>query len=251
MAVLGILLTSCGAKKPAVKPGADEAMLENIIARHQESEPDFKTLYARLRGTYDDGYEEQSISVSLRMQKNDTIWLSAKLFGLIPLAKALITPTHVKYYDKINHVYFDGDFRLLSHWLGTDLNFEKVQDLLIGQAIDDLNQKDFVLKASLANGYQIAKKNDNLLKEEFLIDGDNFRLAGQQLTRKLQKQSVTITYPAYGEQEGVVFPKKIDIRINQKEENTKINIDYRSLEFNRPASFPFKIPSGYKEIDLQ
>src|SRR5699024_922108 len=137
-----------------------------------------------------------------------------------------------------------------SHRLGTDLNFEKVQNLLTGQAMDDLNGKDFVLKTSARGDYKVSGKNTGSLKEDFLIDKDNFRLTGQQLTRKLQKQSVTITYPVYGEQDGVVFPQKIDIRINQKDENIKINIDYRSLEFDRPASFPFKIPSGYKEIDL-
>ena len=41
------------------------------------------------------------------------------------MAKALITPTKVSYYEKINNTYFEGDFSLLSNWLGTDLDFQK------------------------------------------------------------------------------------------------------------------------------
>ena len=31
---------------------------------------------------------------------------------------------------------------------------------------------------------------------------------------------------------------------------TQLDLEYRSLEFNKNISFPFKIPSGYKEIIL-
>ena len=47
------------------------------------------------------------------------------------------------------------------------------------------------------------------------------------------------------------MPKGITIIANEKESTTKINIDYRSLEFNQPVSFPFEIPSGYKEITIE
>mgnify|MGYP000610213333 CR=1 FL=1 len=32
---------------------------------------------------------------------------------------------------------------------------------------------------------------------------------------------------------------------------TTINIEYRSVEFNNDLTFPFSIPSGYKEISLK
>jgi hypothetical protein len=37
--------------------------------------------------------------------------------------------------------YFEGDFSALSQWLGTDLDYNKIQNLLVGEALDDLQSK--------------------------------------------------------------------------------------------------------------
>ena len=44
-----------------------------------------------------------------------------------------------KYYEKINGNYFEGDFNI-KPILGTDLDFNKIQNMLLGRAIDDLNK---------------------------------------------------------------------------------------------------------------
>jgi hypothetical protein len=48
------------------------------------------------------------------------------------MAKASITPTSVSYYEKIKGTYFEGDFSALSQWLGTDLDYNKIQNMLLG-----------------------------------------------------------------------------------------------------------------------
>jgi hypothetical protein len=47
------------------------------------------------------------------------------------MAKASITPTSVSYYG----TYFEGDFSALSQWLGTDLDYNKIQNMLLGEAL--------------------------------------------------------------------------------------------------------------------
>lgn len=247
--IVSFIAVSCGTKIKAMEGPLKNATVKRVIKRHQYSAPNFKTLNARLRGSYDDGDAKQSISISMRMKKDDTIWLSAKLAGLIPLAKVLITPDHVLFYDKVNRQFFDGDFSLLSKWLGTDLNFQKVQNLLLGQAIYPLKKDNFELK-TVQNGYQLSSIDGKDVLKSFLIGKENFRLKGQQVKRLSTRQSVTITYPTYRETQKREFPKTIDIIVNQKSVTTKINIHYRTLEINDPVSFPFKVPAGYKEIQI-
>lgn len=250
MVCLCFILTACGTKNVLTSGKLKNATANKVIRRHHRSEPDFKTLQASLRGSYYNGDETQSIGISMRMRKNDTIWLSAKLAGLIPLAKVLITKNRVRFYEKINHSYFDGDFSLLSNWLGTDLDFEKVQDLLIGQAIYNLKDGTYNLETT-EKGYRLLDLDASQIVKLFLIDKSNFRLVGQQFTREQNHQSVTVSYPKYQEKDKRIFPKKINIIVNQKNKTTKINIDYRSLDFNAPVSFPFKMPSDYKEIIIK
>lgn len=69
--------------------------------------------------------------------------VSIRFLG-ITMAKALITPKEVKYYEKINGTYFEGDYASLSEWLGTDLDFNKIQNMLLGQPIDDLTQQKYL-----------------------------------------------------------------------------------------------------------
>lgn len=247
--VFGLLVISCGPKKTAAERKAD-ATKENVIKQNLAVAPAFKTMQGRLRGSYDDGEDSQSISVSIRMEKDKAIWLSAKLAGIIPLAKVMVTPKRVQFYEKINGSYFDGDFSLLSKWLGTELDFNKVQNLLIGQPIYELNAKEYRL-TSTQNGYQLASIEENPIAKSFLIDLLTFKTKAQQLVRASESQGVTITYGEFYDQENYRMPKNITIIANQSEGTTKINIDYRSLEFNEAVTFPFSIPSGYEEIEIE
>jgi hypothetical protein len=45
----------------------------------------------------------------------------------------------VSYYEKIKGTYFEGDFSALSQWLGTDLDYNKIQNML-GEPLDDLSK---------------------------------------------------------------------------------------------------------------
>ncbi|MDR6299855.1 DUF4292 domain-containing protein [Mesonia maritima] len=245
-----LAVIACGSKKAVTRSIESDADAATLIKKHNASEVDFKTLEARLRGSYVTEEEQQSISVSMRMEKDKVIWLSAKLAGIIPLAKVKITPNRVQYYEKINGTYFDGDFSLLSKWLGTDLDFKKVQNLLIGQAIYNLNAEPYKVE-NTDQGVRLASKNNSEVAKFILLNPVNFRVKAQQLVREKENQSVTVSYPEYEDFEGKQFPKEINIAVNEKAKNTNITISYRSLSFNEPVSFPFEIPSGYDEMIIE
>ena len=105
-----------------------------IIRTHYENALDFKTLSGKMRIDYSDGEDSQGVAVSLRMEKDKAIWISAP-FGVV---KAYITPGRVTFYNKLQNEYFDGDFAYLSKYVGVELDFEQVQNLLLGQALLDL-----------------------------------------------------------------------------------------------------------------
>jgi len=139
---------------------------------------------------------------------------------------------------------------LLSQWLGTELDFNKVQNLLIGQPIYELNSKEYRL-TSTQNGYQLASLEESPIAKSFLIDLLSFKTKAQQLVRAEENEGVTITYDDFYGQENYGMPQNITIIANQGDGTTKINIDYRSLEFNESVTFPFSIPSGYEEIVIE
>ncbi len=246
-----LVITSCKTKKNIADVSTIEALsTKKIISNHYDNNFKHKTIYARLNAKYSSKRTSLKINIKLRLEKDKTIWMSATKLG-IPIAKLKITPDRVIYYEKIQRVYFDGDFSLLSKWLGTELDYEKVQNILLGQAVLNLRKGKYISEINKESYQLTPKKDKELLGILFFMNPENFKLNRQEIRNQKKKQLFSVSYPNYKENNGEQFPKSINIRATDNKNLTTINIEYRSVEFNRELTFPFSIPRGYKEIRLK
>ena len=96
--VMVIFMASCKSTK-VISGGTVDAKLssKSVIKAHYQNEAGFKTLAGRVKISYSDGETSQNVSVSLRMEKDKAIWMSAPL-GIV---KAYITPDRVSFYNKL------------------------------------------------------------------------------------------------------------------------------------------------------
>ncbi len=245
-----IILQSCKGTKAISDASIKKLRTEKIIANHYNKAFNFNTINAKVKVKYDDGKQSFSPTVTLRLEKDKKIWVSAKLLG-ITLAKAYITPDKVSYYEKINNTFFEGDFKLLSEWLGTDLDFEKIQELLLGQAIFNLRGEKYI--SSIDNQkYRLSPKKElELFERLFILNPNSFKIFSQQLKQPLQNRNLLINYNSYQKVGNQDFPKEINILASEGIKRTSISIDYRSVDYNAKVSFPFKIPSGYEQVTIE
>lgn len=247
--LLSTFVISCGSRRSAGKIATKNAEAVSVIKKHYTSETNFKTASGKLRAVYKDDEKTQSVNLSFRMEKDKAIWMSANILGF-PVAKAYITPTSVSYYEKVTQTYFDGDFRLVSDFLGTPLDFQKLQNLLIGQAIYDLREEEYDFMQS-PRGFQFVKDEKTMMKKMFLLNFSNYKAEAQQLIQDDENRGLTVTYSDYQEVDGLIFPENIKIIANEGGSSTNIDLTYRNISFNEEVSFPFDIPSGYEEISLK
>jgi hypothetical protein len=246
-----LAITSCKSKKTVSEANSIEIVsAKKLIGDHYEHSFNKETIDAKLNANYEDSKAQVSLSVKMRVEKDKAIWLSATKLGF-PVAKMLITPTQVSFYEKLDKTYFDGDFSLLSNWLGTELDFEKVQNLLVGQAI--LNLKDGKYDVKVVNkSFELKpRKTNDLFAILFFMNKENYKLDKQEISNSTKEQLLTISYPNYKEMEGEQFPEAIDIKVLDKKKITAITLEYKSVEFDKPLTFPFEIPEGYKQISLK
>ena len=242
------LLVSCKAK--IVEGSTAIAMSsKNIVKNHYEYQFDKKTINARLKAVYTDRDNLQTVTIKLRLEKDKTIWMSGTMLG-IPFAKIIITPTNVQFYEKLNKTFFVGDFTLLSDFLGTDVDFEIIQNLLIGQSILDLKEKKYSAKVQGNTYMLVPKKQEELFDILFWINPVNFKINKQEVRQESEQKRLTVDYTEYQKVKDEVFPKSINITAVEKATRTFIDLEYKSVEFDRKLSFPFKIPHGYQEIYL-
>ncbi|MDX1783782.1 MAG: DUF4292 domain-containing protein, partial [Aequorivita vladivostokensis] len=73
--LLALVLASCGGAKKITN--IENASAKEIIAAHKAAAPDFKTLAGRVQLVYETEEKLQSITVSLRMEKDKNIWVKA------------------------------------------------------------------------------------------------------------------------------------------------------------------------------
>ncbi len=248
--IISLFLTSCGGSKVASETSIANSNLtsKNIIKTHQAASPNFSTLAARMQVVYENGDELKSLTVSLRMEKDKKIWVKASLLG-VTLAKILITQESVSYYETITNTYFDGDFILLSDWLGTEIDFNKAQAILLGQSIFDLEAR--YKSTVIVNKYKLQPKTqlNNFIFSLFL-NSDNFKISSVMLTQPYDDRMFTVNYGKYQKIEGGYYPSQIRILATQKGSETKIAVNYRKIDHNAPIRFPFTIPKGYEEIQI-
>lgn len=247
--VLSILFSACKTSKVATNSSVTAMSTKNIISNHYENSFNRKTINARLKATYRDKDNMQSITIKLRLEKDKAIWMSGTMLG-IPLAKIMITPHKVQFYEKIGKTYFEGDFLLLSDFLGTEVDFGAIQNLLVGQTILSLKDKK---QTSIVDGesYLLEPKSQEALFDIlFWLNPINFKVNKQEVRQVDAQKRLTVVYAEYQTVHGEVFPKMINITAIDKTERTFLDLEYRTVEFDKKVSFPFNIPLGYQEIVL-
>lgn len=134
--------------------------------------------------------------------------------------------------------------------LGTELNFEKVQNLLLGEALFDLRNAKYDVTIAGSEYVLKPKKPLTLFKTLYRIDPHNFKISTQQLSQPLRKRVLDIEYRKYQQINKKVLPNEVVITAVEANTKNEISLDYRSIEFNRVLRFPYKIPKGFKKIVL-
>lgn len=246
--VLAVLLIGCKSKQAVASAAAkDTAEISKIINGHNANETNFKTLNIKANAKYEDPSQSHSLNADIRIKKNEIIWINIKILGF-PIAKALITPAKVSYYEKINNTYFEGDFSMLSNWLGTDLDFQKVQNLLLGKSIDDLSKGNWISGIN-DKLFKLSQVQTTDISKEFYFEAANFLLKKETITQASQNRALEIQYPSYKEVERIFLPNEINIKAVQKDK-ISIAIEYKNTTFNENLNYSYAIPSDYKAIQI-
>jgi hypothetical protein len=259
--MMAVLLANCSSKKKTVSAvqisnNENQEMVVNSNlsttkmvqdVMQLESSKTFKTLFIKASARYEDASQSQNVQTDIRIKKDEIILVSVRIVG-ITMAKALITPDKVQYYEKANGTHFEGDFTTLSRWLGTELNFGKLQNLLIGNALFDLSKEKLESKSTEKEHGLFAI--NHLIEKEFWIQKDNHHLIKQSFLRIPENQKLQIHYPSFQQQQTIILPAEILLEAIQESAKTSISLKYTSVVLNEDFSFPYSVPQGSKLINI-
>ncbi|MDG1731329.1 MAG: DUF4292 domain-containing protein [Algibacter sp.] len=247
LGVFVILLFNCKSAK-TISTGETNYNLSNrqLIKENAKQAANFKTLQARLKITYTQKGKSQTHTLNFRAKKNEALWINAT-FSVI---RALVTPEKVSFYNKLDNTYFDGDYKYLSDLLGTELDFDKVQNLLLGETLYTMSSGAY--KVSVDDGsYIVQPKNQrDLFEIFFLLNPSNFKVKSQQISQPKEFRHLQIDYLAYQDVETQIIPERIKVIAVESSSEMIVELEMKNVSLNEDLRFPFKIPSGFKAIEL-
>ncbi len=242
-----LLIFNCKSSKTVTGGQADYGLsTRQLIKENAKQTPDFKTLQSKLKITYNQKGNSQTHSVSFRAKKDEMLWISAT-FSII---RALVTPEKVSFYNKLDNTYFEGDFSYLSDLLGTELDFQKLQNLLLGEVLYNLNEEPY--KATVLDSSYVLqpKKQRELFEIFFILDPSTFKVKSQQISQPKEQRHLQIDYLAHQEVEKQTIPERIRVIAVEANEEVTIDLEFKNVSLNEDLRFPFKIPSGFDKIEL-
>ena len=245
-----IVLTSCKTTKNMIDVNAvaEEISARKVAKKHIAANFDRETIDAKLKVNFNNGKTKQSLSVNMKMIKDEVIWLKGTKF--ITVFKAKITPTSVSYYSSVFKNYFEGDFSMIKELLGVDINFEQLQNLFLGQSLLNVKEEKQDLDI-VSNRYILSpEKQAALFDIFFTINPSHFKLDKQSIINEDKNLRLDVKYPSYSLVDDEVFPTEINVKAKNAKSFTAIDLMYKSVVFDTELKMSFNTPSGYKRLEF-
>lgn len=263
---LSFFATSCKNQRKIVlnngKCILDFKNAKTLTTNLKTSEFHFDKLKARLSIDADIDSSSSSFTVALRMKHDSVIWMSLSKLG-IEGARVLITKDSVKFINTLKGQYFSGDFAYLSAFLNTELDFEVIQSLLIGNSVTFYDEAEKIKPGVDNCQYTLGTIRKNKLRK-VMEKGKELKEGAQSIymipeTFKIARilfydfnpdRSFDAQFGAFAVPENSgnqLFPHKMNYVI-KAHKNVTISIDYNKVQLDEELSFPFKIQDNYERI---
>ena len=246
--IIIVLLYGCAPGKNLTSTVGEipEMRTKQILKKHIKQHAKFNTLQCKLKIELFQNSKVQSNTVTLRMDRGKTIWINA----FLNMIRIKITPDRVQMYNKIDKTYFDGDFSLIKQLLGIDLDFSNLENLLLGDTFFKHNSSS-LNQVKDNSGYTLKPyKLDPTLNVLYRINPFYFKVKTQEISHLKEEIHLKVNYDDFQEINQQLIPSKMAITINEKQNNTFIKLNLKSVSLNQSIRFPFKLPKGYKLLNF-
>jgi len=260
--LLGIVLASCTSTRKVIKEPIKEYGADYLFDQLKKNELQFNWFSAKYNLDLIVDKKKTSFKGQIRMRKDSAIWVSFSPALGIEMARLMVTEDSIKFLNRINKTYFVGDFNFLYKLLETNVDYDVIQSILVGndltyyengkfRASYDSKEYHLVtagrrkLKKHVKNAYDAAR----IYIQNIFLHPENFKITKMKI-KEIQKENKKLDafYTDFRDVDGQLFPYHINYDLNA-ENPISVSIDYSKIIINKPFGFSFRIPSKYTKIE--
>lgn len=234
--------------------------------------------------------ETQGFKATLRMRRDSAIWVSISPALGIEVFRILITPDSLKLISKIpdNKYYYEGSFDVLSQMLGTEIDFDMLQNLLVGNAlgldkdegrfrseedgqlhllisrykrrvrrvvgVDDRKLEDDTIVVNPNDPrYQRTirrlEEGDELIVSRYWLDPERYRLVKSVFNDLVAQRALEVRYDGFEKNGEQFYPTDIRLKVSNPQMTRELHLEVTKLVTDKTFEFTFEIPEDFARKD--
>lgn len=220
--------------------------IEALASKIRSNYPKVNNVRSRIKATYNNGKRKQQIIVQFRMESKKKLWLSATM--IIPIAKLLVTPNKVSFYEKFQKTYFEGNYDLINTPFNTNFVYSDLENIFLGKPFLHPDQGRWKQISNPQYYILIPQGKRSGIKPTLFFDPVSFLLKEQRFFVPGTNYNITIKYLRHIKIEGKSLPSLIEITFFDGNQSQTLELEFNRIDFIENLNFPFEIPNGYSKI---
>jgi len=259
--MLSVLLVSCRSTRKVIKEPIKEYGADYIFEKLKENELKFDWFSAKFNIDLVIDNKKNSLSGQIRIRKDSVIWMTFSPALGIEMARLIITTDSVKFLNRINKTYFMGDENIVNDFLDTNVDFDVLQSILIGNDLTyyengkfraTYDSKEYHLvtadRQKLRKYMKTQADEERIFIQNILLNPETFKITQMKIKElKKQNKKLDASYSEFNYIDGQLFPHKIYYDL-VAETDVKIDVKYSKIVIDKPQLFPFKVSSKYTRM---
>lgn len=234
---------------------ADPAISQTLQSL-KSGEASFEYFSTRFSGSANIDNSNYSVSGSIRIKKDSAIFISVAPILGIELARLLVTPDSVRFLNRLEGTYFEGDMEFLNTMFNTSLDFYMLQSILVGNDFQHFNLDGFRLgndRERILLQHESRRPAGQMhgmsFQQNIWLDRDTHRIRENLLLDVHSGQSLRVTYRRHELFGGQRIPQEMTMVFAEPGGRAELSVRYNRIIIDQPQSMEFSIPQGYRSLN--
>jgi len=247
------IVMACKTKKAIVKvpPIADIPVMVN----HKKAENlkllkskdlAFNTLSLKGKVNLDMNGNANNVNVTIRIKKDEKIWVSITAIAGIEVARALITPDSILVRNNLQALSLKKPFSYINSFTSKQVTFKMLQSVITGNTIADFTNEQSEIDLSAGASTLTGNKGDLAYRVLF---NSLYKPAEVILNDVKAGQALKVVYADYQQVIEGLCPTVVNINSMSGKKKTSLTFDFSKIERNISMDFPFTVPKRFELIN--
>jgi hypothetical protein len=257
--ITAVLITSFWGCRSIRSVAPDAASINNAsiaLTEVHSKQAEFTWLSTRFSGSVLWDGKTTPIAGTMRIQKDEAIYISVAPILGIEVARAIITPDSVKLLNRLESTYYVGDLRVLSRMFNADIDFYMLQALLTGNDFPHfrtdqftLNDESVLIQLDAQQRTRISNQGEPI-KQALSIDPDIMRIRTNVIEQSNPTRALRADYKKYDNVSGQLLPSDLKLMFADEKDTSNLEMMFTRTTLDVPQNMEFSVPSKYFLIRL-